>query len=122
MALPGIFPSVKYQGCLLNDGGIINNFPVKEAQEAYPHHQVIGVALSKFTTSLEPKNLLSTLLNSYSIMINTFFVPEAKGVDYLFYDEIDCGIVDLNKRHWKKAFEHGYASGTEQFSASSLVS
>ena len=48
------------------------------------------MALSKFQTSLKPKNLVSTLVNSYSIMINRFFVPEEMAMEYLFYEDIKC--------------------------------
>ncbi len=117
MALPGIFPSVSHQEYLLNDGGIVNNFPIKEAKTAYPEHQLIGIALSKFTTTLEPKSLISTLVNSYSIMINTFFVPQEITVEHLFYEDIECGIIELNKQKWEQAFEHGYATGKKRFLA-----
>jgi predicted acylesterase/phospholipase RssA len=41
IALPVIFPPVKFGDCLLVDGGVIDNFPVLRAQKLYPDKEVI---------------------------------------------------------------------------------
>jgi predicted acylesterase/phospholipase RssA len=115
MALPGIFPSVKYQNFLLNDGGIVDNFPTTLAQKHHPKHKIIGVALNKFEERQEPKNLISTLITSFEIMMRKDLLPKIKKIDIAFYEKVDCSILELNKTKRKKAFDQGYQSGTTTF-------
>jgi predicted acylesterase/phospholipase RssA len=115
MALPGVFPSVKYQHYLLNDGGIVDNFPTVTAQEAYPRHKIMGIALNKFQEDKNPKNLIQTLITAYAIVMRKDLVKRSKDIDIAFYEDIDCGILELDKKKWKKAFDQGYISGMKRF-------
>lgn len=111
IALPGIFPSVKYQHYLLNDGGIIDNFPTSIAQRTYPHHQIIGVALNKFKEHQEPKNIVETLILTLEVMMRKDIVKRIKEIALSFYEDIDCKRLERDKRKRKKAFDQGYYSG-----------
>lgn len=43
-------------------------------------------------------------------MINNYFLPWNVNIDILFYEEIECWIIDLNKKKREKAFQQGYKS------------
>ena len=116
MALPGIFPSVKYQNFLLNDGWIIDNFPTTLAQKQYPNHNIIGVALNKFETYQEPKNLITTLITTFEVMMGKDLSEKLEQIPITFYEKIDCSVLELRKSKRKKAFDQGYYSGIEKFS------
>jgi NTE family protein len=90
MALPGIFPSVKYQNYLLNDGGIVDNFPTTLAKQQYPRHKIIGVALNKFKEDKHPKNLIETLMTAYEILMRKDLVKRSQEIDIAFYEILDC--------------------------------
>ncbi|MDR2540281.1 MAG: patatin-like phospholipase family protein [Candidatus Peribacteria bacterium] len=118
MALPGVFPAVKYQNYLLNDGGIIDNFPTVLAQEQYPNHKIIGVALNKFKEGKNPKNLIQTLITAYAIVMRKDLVQRSKSIEISFYETIECGILELDRKKRSKIFEQGYASGKRKFRSS----
>ncbi|MDR0608241.1 MAG: patatin-like phospholipase family protein [Candidatus Peribacteria bacterium] len=90
IAIPGIFPSVKYQKRLLNDGGLVDNFPTQLAHNTYPYHQIIGVALNKFKEHENPVNLISVLLTAYAIIMRKDLIKKSKEIDIAFYEAIDC--------------------------------
>jgi NTE family protein len=90
IAIPGVFPSVKYQDYLLNDGGIVDNFPTQLAQTAYPNHKIIGIALNKFRENENPKNLISTFLTAYAIVMRKDLIKRSKEIEVAFYEDIDC--------------------------------
>ncbi|GHW02623.1 hypothetical protein AGMMS50249_4090 [candidate division SR1 bacterium] len=115
IALPGIFESVKYLEYLLNDGGITNNFPVAEAKTRYPHHKIIGIDLNKFQFNTNPKNLVSTLITSYDIVMNKDGISKSRQIDISFYEDIHCGLLDIDKKKRKQAFDQGYKSGHKAF-------
>ncbi|MDR2416312.1 MAG: hypothetical protein LBD75_07120 [Candidatus Peribacteria bacterium] len=115
IALPGLFSSIKYQHYLLNDGGIIDNFPTSIAQKAYPHHSIIGVALNKFKEHQEPKNFVETLNLALEVTMRKDMVKRIKNIAISFYEDIDCKRLERDKRKWKKAFDQGYASGMKRF-------
>jgi predicted acylesterase/phospholipase RssA len=114
MALPGIFPSVKYQHFLLNDGGIVDNFPTSFAQQQYPRHKIIGVALNTFEEHQEPKNLIATLITSFEIMMRKDLAVKTQEIALAFYENINCAVLELNKKKWKKVFDQGYVSGVKK--------
>jgi NTE family protein len=114
-ALPGVFPSVKYQQYLLNDGGIIDNFPTTIAKKAYPQHHIIGVALNKFKEHQEPKNIIETLSLALEVMMRKDMVKRTKDITIAFYEDMDCKRLERDKEKWKKAFDQGYYSGMKKF-------
>ncbi|MDR2191175.1 MAG: hypothetical protein LBP53_08705 [Candidatus Peribacteria bacterium] len=113
-ALPGVFPSVKYQQYLLNDGGIIDNFPTTIAKKAYPQHHIIGVALNKFKEHQKPKNAIETLLLALEVMMRKDLVKRSKDIAIAFYEDIDCRVLETDKKKRKKVFEQGYQSGMKK--------
>ena len=59
IALPVIFPPVRFGEYLLVDGGVIDNFPVLRAKKLYPNHEVIGVTVSSYKKHQKVNNLLA---------------------------------------------------------------
>ena len=110
MAIPGIFPSIVHEDHLLNDGGIIDNFPTTIAKEKYPNHKIIGIALNKFERNQIPKNILETLYRSFEVMMRKDIVQRSKEIDISLYEKIPCGVLEINKKKREKAFELGYKS------------
>ena len=116
MAIPGIFPNVPYQNYLLNDGGVIDNFPSTIAQKQYPDHQTIGVSLDTFERQQHPKNLIDTLITTFEIMMGKELSRKLEQITIPFYEKIDCSVLEFRKSKRKKAFEQGYLSGKKKFS------
>jgi len=115
MALPGVFPSVEFEDYFLNDGGIVDNFPTQIARKKYPKNQIIGIALNMFQKNKVPKNMIETLMLSLEIMMRKDIVERVQEIEIAFYEKIDCGILELDKKKRTKAFNQGYASGKEKF-------
>jgi len=63
-ALPGVLPPVRWNGRLLVDGGVVNNFPVDVAAEEAD--VVLGVLLSSYVPE-EPKSPADLVLQSYYV-------------------------------------------------------
>ena len=110
IALPWIFPTIKYQHYYLQDGGIIDNFPTTTAKKQYPNHKVIWIALNLFKENQKPRNLIETLMISFDIMLKRDIVQRIKEVDISFCERLDCHILETNKQKRKKIFEQGYKS------------
>jgi len=107
MAIPSVFTPVEYDGKLLVDGGVVNNFPVMDAKRMGADY-VIGVSLS---TPLEKVEDLETALDillqigffkdastyeNHKAQCDLFIKPELKGYatgDFAFGDSI----IDLGK-------------------------
>jgi NTE family protein len=70
IALPVIFPPVKFGEYLLADGGIIDNFPVLRAKKIYPDHEIIGVTVSSFKKHQKVTNLLSSAMISRNLVLS----------------------------------------------------
>ena len=52
-AIPGVFAPVLYEGDILVDGGVVNNFPVDVMRRCYQPGRVIGVNLSPPSEALQ---------------------------------------------------------------------
>ena len=114
MAIPGIFPSISYENYLLNDGGVIDNFPTTLAKQKYPNYKIIGIALNKFDKNQSPKNILETLYRSFEVMMRKDVVQRSKEVDISFYEKVPCGVLELDKKKREKAFQLGYKNWMEK--------
>lgn len=115
IALPWIFPTIKYQNYYLQDGGIIDNFPITTAQKKYPNHKMIWIALDVFKENQQPRNLIETLIISFEIMLKRDILKRIKEVEIPFHEKLDCHILETNKQKRKKIFEQGYKSWRKKF-------
>ena len=114
IAIPGLFPNVVYQQYLLNDGGVVDNFPSGIAKKRYPKHRIIGVVLDTFEKKQTPKNLIETLALSFEILMRKDTIKKAQTLDLVFNDAIECSAFDITKKKRKKIFEQGYRCGVKK--------
>ena len=116
MAIPGVFPPVDYKGYCLVDGGVLNNFPVDLAQEAYSHHKLIGIYLNKFLEDQEIKNVFAGISLAYEILLRWPSLPKLDIPDVLFYKALDIPILSVDVKKMKELFLMWYADGLKEFS------
>ncbi|MFZ2150979.1 MAG: patatin-like phospholipase family protein [Candidatus Absconditicoccaceae bacterium] len=115
MAIPGIFPYVKFKNYNLIDGGATNNFPVDIARKQYPKNKIIGINLNKFTENQEIKTIFDTLSISLDILLRNRAMLKSDKVNYLFYNDTGLKILDTKSSKMKKAFEKGYTDCIQKF-------
>lgn len=115
MSIPWVFPPVKYDKYSLVDGGVLNNFPVDLAKEAYPDHEIIWIALNKFQTNQRIKSAFDNLQVTFEVMMRSKLLENTKKVDYLFYRELEIWVLSLNKKQMHETFALGYQDWIEMF-------
>ncbi|MCK9466823.1 MAG: patatin-like phospholipase family protein [Candidatus Absconditabacterales bacterium] len=115
MAIPGIFPPVKYKNYNLVDGGVLNNFPVDLAKKLYPKSKIIGIALQKFKKNQTINTAINNLLVNFEIMLRTKVLENTRFVDHLFYKEIPISILSLDKKKMTQVFDMGYQDCIKEF-------
>lgn len=116
MAIPGLYPSIKYQNYNLVDGGTVNPFPVDKAKKKYPNHKIIGINLNSFVaTDEDPNNIFEVLSRSFNIRMKSRSYEQNHLVDELFFRKLDVGLLDFDKKKLKKAFEQGYQDAKKKW-------
>jgi len=94
-AIPGFIPPVKYDGHLLIDGSVVNNFPVKIARELGAEYIIaIDVSLD-FEQESDVENVIDLVMRSAqmtSFKLNTILKNSA---DYIIRP-------DIGKIHWSE--------------------
>lgn len=117
MAVPGVFAPIEYDGHLLVDGGVTNNFPVNLAKKEHPNEEIIGILLAKFKKNQKVENLLDTLLISYNVLLRARLNPILHEVDHLFYRDLNINTFENNPKKLKTIFDQGYQDGMATFSS-----
>lgn len=115
IAIPGIFPLIKYKNYNLIDWGTTNNFPIDIASKQYPKNKIIWINLNRFTENQKIKTIFDTLSVSLEILLRNKALLKSDKVDYLFYNDTGLKILDTKKSKMKKAFEKGYEDCIEKF-------
>lgn len=115
IALPVIFPPVKFGDYLLADGGIIDNFPVIRAKGLYPNHEVIWVTVSSFKKHQKITNLLSSAMVSWNLVLSKDVEWNIKATDHLFCKNTWVSTAETNREKLKKIYEVGYKDGMKYF-------
>ena len=115
IALPVIFPPVKYWEDLLADGGIIDNFPVLRAKKLYPNHEVIGVTVSSFKKHQKITNLLSSAMVSWNLILSKDVEWNIKATDHLFCKNTWISTTETNKEKLWHIYEVGYKDWMKYF-------
>jgi len=115
IALPVIFPPVKYWDDLLADGGIIDNFPVLRAKKLYPNHEVIGVTVSSFKKHQKITNLLSSAMVSWNLILSKDVEWNIKATDHLFCKNTWISTTETNKEKIGHIYEVGYKDWMKYF-------
>ena len=115
IALPVIFPPVKFWDYLLADGGIIDNFPVIRAKKLYPDHEVIGVTVSSYKKHQKISNLLSSAMVSWNLVLSKDVEWNIIATDHLFCKNTWVSTAETNKEKLKNIYEVGYKDWMKYF-------
>lgn len=115
IALPVIFPPVKFGDYLLADGGIIDNFPVIRAKKIYPDHEVIGVTVSSYKKHQKITNLLSSAMVSRNLVLSKDVEWNIIATDHLFCKNTWVSTTETNKEKLKNIYEIGYKDWMKYF-------
>lgn len=106
--LPGLFTPVEIGGCLLIDGGMVENVPISPLKNMGADI-IVGVNLLKYRKYARPKNIIDVLTNSFD-MINRKIsdLPDGNGIDILMEPDLSNFYMgDITK--WKDISEAGYS-------------
>lgn len=115
IALPVIFPPVKFGEYLLADGGIIDNFPVLRAKKLYPDHEVIGVTVSSFKKHQKITNLLSSAMISRNLVLSKDVEWNIIATDHLFCKNTGVSTAETNKEKLSNIYETWYKDWMKYF-------
>ena len=116
MSIPGIFPPVKYKEFSLVDGGVLDNFPVDKAKEAYPHNEIIGIYLNQFLEDQKIDNVFDGLSLTYEILLRGPSIAKLDVPEYLFSRHLNIQVLSMDTKEMEHIFLLGYADGIKQFS------
>lgn len=117
MAVPGIFPPIPFEEHLLVDGGILNNFPIDLAKEAYPESKIIGILLGKFKKHQKVNNMLENLSICYEVAMRGRLTKNLTKADILIHRELNIGMLETDEKKIRKIFKQGYEDGLKSFSS-----
>ena len=115
MAIPFVFPPVRYKDYLFMDGGVLNNFPVDLAKKIYPHNEIIGIALNKFNENQTISTAWENLRVCYDVALKSQIIKHLDLVDYLFYRDIPIPTLSLDKDKYDQAFNMWYEDSMKMF-------
>lgn len=115
IALPVIFPPVKFWDYLLVDGGVIDNFPVLRAKKLYPNQEVIGVTVSSYKKHQKVTNLLSNAMVSRNLILSKDVEWNIKATDHLFCKNTWVSTAETNKEKLAHIYEVWYKDGMKYF-------
>lgn len=117
MAVPGIFPPISFEEHVLVDGGILNNFPIDLAKEAYPESKIIGILLGKFKKHQKVTNMLENLSVCYEVAMRGRLTKNLTKADLLIHRELNIGMLETDEKKIRKIFKQGYEDGLKSFSS-----
>lgn len=115
IALPVIFPPVKFWDYMLADWWVIDNFPVLRAKKLYPDHEVIGVTVSSFKKHQKITNLLSSAMVSWNLVLSKDVEWNIKATDHLFCKNTWVFTAETNRDKLKNIYEVWYRDGMKYF-------
>lgn len=115
IALPVIFPPVDFDGYLLADWWIIDNFPVIRAKKIYPNHEVIWVTVTSFKKHQKVTNLLSSAMVSWNLMLSKDIEWNIVATDHLFCKNIKISTTETDKEKISHIYEVWYRDGIKYF-------
>lgn len=115
IALPVIFPPVRFGNYLLADWWIIDNFPVIRAKKIYPDHEVIGVTVSSFKKHQKITNLLSSAMVSWNLVLSKDVEGNIIATDHLFCKNTWVSTTETNKEKIGHIYEIWYKEWMKYF-------
>jgi NTE family protein len=75
-AIPGVFPSVRWEGRVLVDGGIVNNTPISHAVELGADRVIVLPAIGGQRLALAPRGIVAAGLNAIALAISRRFADD----------------------------------------------
>jgi NTE family protein len=105
VSLPVLFSPVKYQDYLLVDGGVISNFPVKEAKKRYPEKEIIGVTLSNFKKNQPVTNIISNAVVSFNLILLRDLEKNKSLVDHLFSKDTGLSTTENDETKLREVYQ-----------------
>jgi NTE family protein len=112
MSIPFLYPSVKFEGKFLFDGGLYNNFPVDVMKEEFNPDYIIASNTSRNTYNNYPFELDDKLINSmyFNILISNSDTTQLRKKDVL----IQPNLLQYDAADFPKVaslIDSGYAEG-----------
>ena len=109
MSIPGLFAPVRYNGMVLTDGGMRNNFPVNIAREMGADI-VIGINLAGATLEAdEIQNLADILVSSMDLISNDVYDNNVNAVDVHIHPDLHgFNMLSFNETAVDTMFDRGY--------------
>ena len=115
IALPVIFPPVKFGDCLLVDGWVIDNFPVLRAKKLYPNHEIIGVTVSSYKKHQKVNNLLGNAMVSWNLVLSKDIEWNIIATDHLFCKNTWVSTTETDKEKLAHIYETWYKDWMKYF-------
>ena len=104
MSIPGFFPPVEYEGKLLVDGGVVNNFPVRNVRNMGAEYIIGGDVQPGLRTDPEELNSITSILdqmitfgreeaNREALQLTDLYIPLDNPYSILAFEEYDSLII-----------------------------
>jgi NTE family protein len=101
MSIPGFFPPVEYEGKLLVDGGVVNNFPVKNVMDMGAEYIIGGDVQPGLKDDPKELNSITTILeqmitfgreeaNKEAYKLTDLYIPLDNPYSILAFEEYDA--------------------------------
>ena len=114
MSIPGLFAPVRYNGMVLTDGGMRNNFPVNIAREMGADI-VIGINLAGANLEAdEIQNLADILVSSMDLISNDVYDNNVNAVDVHIHPNLGgYNMLSFNATAVDTMFDRGYKAALQ---------
>ncbi len=122
MSIPGLFAPVRYNGMVLTDGGMRNNFPVNIAREMGADI-IIGINLSGDSLQAEEiQNLGDILVSSLDLISNDVYDSNVNAVDvHIHPDVTGYNMLSFNAAAMDTLYVRGYRGAQKMASQLAAV-
>ncbi|MBQ2172144.1 MAG: patatin-like phospholipase family protein [Bacteroidales bacterium] len=117
MSIPGLFAPVRYNGMVLTDGGMRNNFPVNIAREMGADI-IIGINLSGDSLQAEEiQNLGDILVSSLDLISNDVYDSNVNAVDVHIHPDVSgYNMLSFNAAAMDTMYVRGYQAAQKMAS------
>jgi NTE family protein len=117
MSIPGLFAPVRYNGMVLTDGGMRNNFPVNIAREMGADI-IIGINLSGDSLQAEEiQNLGDILVSSLDLISNDVYDSNVNAVDVHIHPDVSgYNMLSFNAAAMDTMYVRGYRAAQKMAS------
>ena len=122
MSIPGLFAPVRYNGMVLTDGGMRNNFPVNIAREMGADI-IIGINLSGDSLQAEEiQNLGDILVSSLDLISNDVYDSNVNAVDVHIHPDVSgYNMLSFNAAAMDTMYVRGYKGAQKMASQLAAV-